>query len=128
MQAWAESLDKYVLTERCQTARVRAMPVQSNQDRVDNDPQLRARGMYTPAPHAVLGTWPIQSAPWKLSATPTPVDRAGPLCGQDNIDVLIGMLGLSHAELASGYEDNTFWPSAVPIEPYLVEALNDARV
>jgi hypothetical protein len=84
--------------------------------------------MYTPAPHPVLGTWPIQSAPWKLSATPTPVDRAGPLCGQDNIDVLVGMLGLSHAELASGYEDNTFWPSAVPIEPYLVEALNDAKV
>jgi benzylsuccinate CoA-transferase BbsF subunit len=42
LETWTMSLEKYELTERCQAAGVRALPVQSAEDRVENDPQLRA--------------------------------------------------------------------------------------
>jgi len=106
---------------------VPAMAVQSSGDRVDNDPQLRARGGYEPAPHLVLGTWPMQAAPWKMSVTPTPVERGAPLCGADNIEILCDMLGVTRDELRRGYEDGTFWPKTVPLEPYLLEALGAAQ-
>jgi crotonobetainyl-CoA:carnitine CoA-transferase CaiB-like acyl-CoA transferase len=127
IQAWAETLEKYDLASRCQAAGVPAMPVQSSQDRVDNDPQLRARGGYEPAPHPILGTWPIQAAPWKMSETPTPVERGAPICGEHNIEILCGMLGVSPEELREGYANNTFWPRSVPIESYLMEALDGAK-
>ena len=128
IQEWAANLDKYELTAMCQSGGVPAMAVQSSEDRVEHDPQLKHRGMYEPAPHPVLGTWPIQQAPWKMSKTPTPVDRGGPLCGENNIDVLCGMLGVTQDELRAGYEDNTFWPKSVPVEPYLIEALEGQKV
>ena len=102
------------------------MPVQSSQDRVDNDPQLRARGMYDPASHPLLGTWPMQHAPWQMSGTPTPVDHGAPICGEHNIPILVEWLGVSREELREGYQDNTFWPRSVPIESYLLEALEHA--
>ncbi len=124
--AWAIALDKYELMRRCQAAGVPAIPVQSSQDRVDHDPQLRARGMYDPAPHPLLGTWPMQHAPWKMSATPTPIDHGAPLCGANNIEILVEWLGISREELRQGYQDGTFWPKSVPLEPYLLEALEAA--
>ena len=86
------------------------MPVQSNQDRAEHDPQLRERGMYQEVAHPVLGTWRLQNAPFKLSETPAENFRHGPLIGQDNQEILVGLLGMTQEELASGYEDNTFWP------------------
>ena len=46
IEAWSMTLGKYELTERCQAAGVRALPVQSAEDRVEHDPQLRHREMY----------------------------------------------------------------------------------
>jgi hypothetical protein len=34
-----------------------------------------------------------------------------------------GLLGLSHRELVSGYEDGTFWPTARERYPYMEEML-----
>ena len=45
IEAWTRTLGKYEIMERCQAAGVPAMPIQSSQDRVDNDPQLRHREM-----------------------------------------------------------------------------------
>src|ERR1700710_1798763 len=45
IEAWSMTLGKYELTERCQAAGVRALPVQSAEDRVEHDPQLRERGV-----------------------------------------------------------------------------------
>jgi crotonobetainyl-CoA:carnitine CoA-transferase CaiB-like acyl-CoA transferase len=128
LQTWAQDLDKYDLMDRCQSAGVPAMAVQSSEDRVEHDPQLRARGMYDPVSHPLLGSWPMQHAPWQMSETPTPIDHGAPLCGEHNIEILCGMLGVSPEELRSGYEDNTFWPKSVALEPYLMEALESQTV
>ena len=124
IEAWTQEQDKYAVMDRCQAAGVRAAPVQTNEDRVDNDPQLKARNAYVPAPHAVLGTFPLQNAPFTFSETPAVTDRAGPLVGEHNIAILNGKLGFSIEDIRAGYADGTFWPASVPIEPYLVAALD----
>ena len=125
IQEWIAPQEKYAVMERCQAGGVRSMPVQGAEDRVEHDPQLRAREAYQPAPHPILGSWPIQVAPWKMSGTPTPVERGAPLAGEHNIEVLCELLGLTHEELRAGYEDNTFWPKIIPVEPYLIQALEN---
>ena len=71
IEEWTKTLGKYEIMERCQAVGVRAMPVQSSQDRVDNDPQLRHREMYRDVEHPALGTWPLQNAPRRTG------DRSG---------------------------------------------------
>ena len=118
---WAATLEKYELTERCQAAGVRAAPVQSTEDRIEHDPQLRHRAMFAPLTHPVLGEHPMQQAPFTLSRTPVPVTKAGPLLGEHNVAILGGMLGMTWDEIRAGYDDGTLWPANVAIQPYLLE-------
>jgi len=37
-------------------------------------------------------------------------------------------LGISAQEIRDGYEDGTFWPKSIPLEPYLLEALEATTV
>ncbi len=60
IEAWSMTLGKYELTERCQAAGVRALPVQSAEDRVEHDPQLRHREMYLA--NRASGAWHPQGA------------------------------------------------------------------
>jgi crotonobetainyl-CoA:carnitine CoA-transferase CaiB-like acyl-CoA transferase len=121
IERWTVTMEKYELTDRCQAAGVRAAPVQSTEDRVEHDPQLRHRKMFDPVEHPVIGTNPMQQAPFTLSATPVPVTKGGPLLGEHNVQILGGMLGMSWEEIRAGYEDGTLWPTHVPIQEYLLE-------
>ena len=95
------------------------MPVQSNEDRVRRDPQLRHREMFTELPHAGLGPMGYQNLPFRGSAIETSSRRAAPLIGEHNREVRCGLLGLSDEELGEGYRDDSIWPENLPIEPYL---------
>ena len=108
IEAWTKTLGKYNVMERCQAAGVPAMPVQSSQDRVDNDPQLRHREIYRDLEHPAMGTWPLQNAPFNMSETLAFNSRPGPLIGEHSKEVFEGLLGISHEELVNGFEDGTF--------------------
>ncbi len=123
IERWTQTLDKYELTEKCQAVGVRAMPVQSSEDRVEHDPQLKARGMYTELAHPFLGRRKVQGVPFKLSKTPAAIRSPAPLIGQHTPQVLQELLGLSQQELREGYSDGTFWPKSMPLYPYIEEAL-----
>ena len=123
IEKWTLTLDKYELTDKCQAAGVRAMPVQSSQDRAENDPQLKSRDYLTEMDHPIMGTQKFQNPPFKLSKTPAGVYKASPLLGQHNREVFCGMLGLSHQELVEGFDDGTFWPRSFPRYDYLDENL-----
>ena len=123
IQEWTLTLDKYELMERCQVAGVGAMPVQGVEDRVEHDPQLRHREMYTELDHPALGLRKFQNAPFKLSETPAFHHLPSPLIGQHNREVFEGLLELSDEELAEGYEDGTFWPKTRERYPYIEEML-----
>ena len=57
------TLGKYQLMEQCQAAGVPAMPVQSTEDRVEHDPQLRHRRLHIELEHPALGSYKMQNAP-----------------------------------------------------------------
>ena len=118
IEAWTSTLGKYEVTELCQAAGVRALPVQSAEDRVENDPQLRHRTMYQPLEHPVLGVHKVQNAPFVLSETPAVNTRPSPLIGQHTKEIVEDLLGYSHDDLRAGFEDGTFWPTKRPRFPY----------
>ncbi|MFQ6028721.1 MAG: CaiB/BaiF CoA transferase family protein [Dehalococcoidia bacterium] len=124
IECWTQTLEKYELTARCQACGVQAMAVQSSEDRVEHDPQLRERGMYSELDHPMLGAWKFQNAPFKLSKSPATLSKPPPMIGQHNKEVMEGLLGLSHEELVEGYEDGTFWPPEMPQYPYIQEVLS----
>ncbi len=123
IEAWTQTLEKYELTAKCQEAGVRAMPVQSSEDRVEHDPQLEARGMFKELEHPVLGIRKLQNAPFRMSDSDVEVRTPAPLIGQHNTEVLGGLLGLGHDEIVEGYEEGIFWPPDMPKFPYVEEAL-----
>ena len=123
IEKWTLTLEKYELTDKCQAAGVRAMPVQSSQDRADNDPQLKSRDYLTELDHPIMGVRKFQNAPFKLSKSPAGVYTSSPMLGQHNREVFCGMLGLSHQELVDGFDDGTFWPPSFPRYEYLDEYL-----
>ena len=99
------TLDKYELTKRCQAAGVHALPVQSSEDRVEHDPQLRHRQMYLEMEHPALGVRKVQNAPYKLSETPAINHLPSPLIGQHTREIVEGLLGSAIRELVAGYAD-----------------------
>ncbi|MFV0298078.1 MAG: CaiB/BaiF CoA transferase family protein [Hyphomicrobiaceae bacterium] len=121
IESWTRTLGKYELMALCQNGGVRAMPVQSAEDRVENDPQLKHRGMYLPLPHAALGTFKVQNAPFKMSRTPAYNHCASPLIGEHTAEICEGLLGLSHADVREGFADGTFWPTTRKMFPYMEE-------
>ena len=123
IEAWTRTLGKYEVTDRCQAVGVRAMPVQSAEDRVEHDPQLTARGMYRPMAHPALGTHKVQNAPFVMSATPAENTLPSPMIGEHTREIIEGLLGYSHDDLRAGFDDGTFWPTKRPRFPYHEEML-----
>ena len=99
------------------------MPVQSSEDRVEHDAQLRQREMYVPMEHPMLGPWKFQNAPFKLSKSPAEVSGPPPMIGKNNREILEDLLGESHQDVLDGYEDGTLWPKEMPKFKYVEEAL-----
>lgn len=128
IEAWTLTHDKYAVMELCQAAGVRAMPVQSSLDRVKNDPQLRHRALFTELDHPVLGRRKFQNAPFALSQTPAVNVSAAPLVGQHTQEILEGLLGLSHDEVAWGIENNIFWPQSVGRFDYIDAMVSGAPI
>ena len=126
IEAWTLTLGKYELAERCQAAGVPAMPVQSNENRVEHDPQIRRRGLFSHHPHPVLGERGYQNLPWQSPVNETTARRIAPFAGEHNREVLCGMLGLSEEELRAGYDDGWLWPPSEPLEPYLLDEAAEA--
>ena len=123
IEAWAQTLEKYELMEICQASGVRAMPVQSSEDRVERDPQLRHREMYREMDHEVLGVRKFQNAPFKMSETPAFNHRSAPLMGESNQEVIEGLLGIDHQTLVDGYADGSLWPLTRDRFPYMDEMI-----
>jgi crotonobetainyl-CoA:carnitine CoA-transferase CaiB-like acyl-CoA transferase len=97
--------------------------VQSAEDRVENDPQLRHREMYLPMQHPALGTHKVQNAPFKLSATPAVNHLPAPLIGQHTQEIVEGLLGYSHRDLQDGFDNGIFWPAQRARFPYLEDMI-----
>jgi crotonobetainyl-CoA:carnitine CoA-transferase CaiB-like acyl-CoA transferase len=105
IEAWTRTEDGAALADRLAAAGVPAGVVQNARDRLERDPQLRARAYFVPLPHAVTGEWPLERPPFRLSASdvhPGGRIRRGPPClGEDTRAVLADVLGMADDEIAA---------------------------
>ena len=128
VQSWTETIEKYQLMQLCQASGVPAMPVQSTENRVEHDPQLRHRGLYSELEHPVIGRYKFQNAPFKLSETPVINTSPAPMIGQHNQEIFEGLLGMSHDEFVAGYDDGTFWPASIDRYPYMDDMIRSKQL
>ena len=75
-----------------------------------------------------MGSYKLQNAPFKMSESPPANRIPGPLMGQHNRDILEGLLGRSHDELVSGYEDGILWPTSMSRFPYMDEMMTAGQL
>lgn len=99
-KAW----DGFKLMETLQRRGVPAGVVQTAQERIEEDPQLKHLGWLTELDQSEIGRWPTRGLPVHLSETPAHIggrlNRAGPNYGEDNEYVLRDILKMSTEEIA----------------------------
>ena len=97
---WTRSRDKYDAMAALQAAGVPAGAVQNAGEAVDRDPQLRHRRFLPEVPHAILGPFGHQVAPFRLSETPAQPGPA-PAMGEANDYVATELLGMSDEDFVA---------------------------
>jgi crotonobetainyl-CoA:carnitine CoA-transferase CaiB-like acyl-CoA transferase len=98
--AWTRGCDDYELMAVLQAAGVRAAVCQKPSDRVENDPQLKARGWWQRLPHAELGDCEYDGVAPRLSVTPGALRSASPLLGEHTFEVLRDVLHLTDEQIS----------------------------
>ncbi|OGO02043.1 MAG: hypothetical protein A2Y90_05570 [Chloroflexi bacterium RBG_13_52_12] len=68
-------------------------------DEVCNDPQLLSRNMIIEVEQSISGKVKVPGSLFKMSKTPGKIDYPAPFLGENNQEVLSGMLGLSEQEI-----------------------------
>lgn len=103
VNAATETWDGFQLMTELQRRHVPAGVVQTAQERVELDPQLKHLGWMTELNQAEIGRWPVRNHPGKLSETPAyiggRIDRAGPNYGEDSDYVLREILKKSQVAI-----------------------------
>jgi len=64
------------------------------------DPHLAARGMFIEVEHPRAGRFKVPNFPVKFSEAPGEIKSAAPLLGQNNKEVLMGLLGYTEEQVA----------------------------
>ncbi|MBI3328578.1 MAG: CoA transferase [Nitrospinae bacterium] len=86
------------LATRLREAGIPAGVVQSNRELL-SDEHLRARDAFWVISHHLAGTYPYPAPSTRLTATPAQLTRPAPDLGEQNAEMLQGLLGLSQAEI-----------------------------
>ncbi|HXQ61886.1 MAG TPA: CoA transferase [Acidimicrobiales bacterium] len=105
LESWTSERDRYQLMDLLQAAGVPAGVVQDAADRLERDPQLAARGHFTPLGNAEVGPLPLEGVPFRMSATAPHtgglLHRGPPLLGEDTGAVLGELLGMTADEVGA---------------------------
>ncbi len=102
IKEWTRRLSKFEVMERLQENGVPAGAVFDARD-LHLDPHLSSRGFLEWVefpPERGIGKRPIIGRPWRLSGTPLHVRGGGPALGQNNREVLEGILGYAKPRVA----------------------------
>ena len=97
--AWSSVRDNNSAAEELQSAGVAAYPVHDAAG-TNNDPQLGHRQHQIRVPQGHAGSMWTHSCRTKMSRTPAVLNRGGPCLGEDNFEVLSGLLGYSVDKIA----------------------------
>lgn len=108
IEAWTTTRSPHDVMALLQGVGVPAAAVQSSEDRVEHDPQLRARDFYQVADHPELGRHRFEGMPARLSRTPWRLRRGAPLLGEHLEYVCRDILGMNDEEIAAHFENGVF--------------------
>jgi benzylsuccinate CoA-transferase BbsF subunit len=100
IEAWTRQRTAADAMATLQAAGVPAAAVQNVADQFTRDPQLAARHFFERIEHAVKGSVIATGIPLGVTDPPGRSGRAGAAVGQDNVEVLGGLLGMSAREIA----------------------------
>ncbi len=98
VEDWTRQHDAYEIMHSLQSRGVPAGVVQTGEDILEHDPQLRHRNFYQRLDHPALGSYRAPQASFRLSDAPCNLERAR-LLGEDTYEVLSEALGFSDAEI-----------------------------
>lgn len=97
IQEWIECTPLDEVVNKLGEARIPIAPVY-HIDETFNDPHLKEREMFVEVEHALHGKYMAINFPFKMSLTPGEVRSAAPLLGQNNHEIIVGILGRSEEE------------------------------
>ena len=100
MAKWTRGFTPEELMKKLQAAGVAAGIVQTGQDLVDNDRQLRLRNHFEELEHAEMGTHLSERPPFRLSGTPSEPQMPFPSFGEHTEYVAKEILGMEDEEFA----------------------------
>ena len=96
---WTAERAPHATAELLQAAGVAASAVQTPQQRIDEDPNTSAWGLWPTISHPEMGDVRVDGMPVHLSETDWSIEHGAPTLGQHNEQVLGGLLGVSSEEL-----------------------------
>ena len=98
VEQWTIERDAQEVMETLQACGVAAGVVQTGEDVLEHDPQLRHRNFYQRLDHPVMGSYRAPQASFRLSDAPCELQRAR-LLGEDTYEVLSEWLGYGDEEI-----------------------------
>ena len=97
---WTRPQEKYALAKQLQAAGVPAAAVAKPVERIDQDPNTAAFGLWPTVTHSKIGKVRVDGLPVHLSKTDWKIERGAPCVGEHTDQVLRELLGLSGDEIA----------------------------
>ncbi|TFG93420.1 MAG: CoA transferase [Myxococcales bacterium] len=100
VSAWTRERERFATAAALQAEGVPATAVQRPNERIDEDPNTRAWGLWPTVTHSKMGRVRVDGMPVHFSKTDWKIERGAPCVGEHTDEVLRGLLGLPDAELA----------------------------
>ena len=101
MTAWTSTRDRWTVAEQLQAVGVPAAVVQRPVERIDQDPDTEAWGLWPTVEHAEMGEIRVDGLGAHMSETDWEITNGAPTLGQHNDYVFGEVLGLSDSEIQS---------------------------
>ncbi len=103
--SWTRARERFATAEALQAEGVPATAVQRPSERIDEDPNTRAWGLWPTVTHSKMGRVRVDGMPVHFSKTDWKIERGAPCVGEHTDEVLRELLGLGDAELARLHEE-----------------------
>jgi len=108
IMGWTIQHEAQQVMEMLQKAGIAAGKVQTSGDKIERDPQLRARGFFPAVAHPEIGVYEYEGFPAHFSAAGAGLFRSSPMLGQHNDNVFQDLLGVPDVDYARMSEEAVF--------------------
>jgi crotonobetainyl-CoA:carnitine CoA-transferase CaiB-like acyl-CoA transferase len=116
LEKYTIKFNKHELMRHLQSHGVASAAVQTSEDLIETDLQLKERGVYINLDHPLLGKRLFEEIPINMSETPPYLHHSAPIMGADNDYVFGEILGYSQSEIDKWTNEGVLWPENMPRE------------